>query len=278
MPQNQLATLLPLIRGSIQATIILLLLPIPCFSATWLVGPKQDLKLPSQAAKVAKEGDSVLIEAGIYPEDVSIWSQNRLTLRGINGRPHLEAQGQSAESKAIWVIKGNDIRVENIEFSGAAVPDRNGAGIRFEGSNLTLSNCHFHHNQMGILTGANPISDILIEGSEFNDNTVDYERFHSLGHNIYIGGVRRFTLRNSYVHDAQTGHNVKSRAKENYILYNRIDDERNASSYLLDLSEGGQAFLIGNQFRQSPYSDNSAMVSFAAVGFGMPATIVLSGQ
>lgn len=236
----------------------------PCVAATLLVGPQYPLKLPSQAAQLAKDGDWVLIAADSYPGDVAVWKQNQLTIRGVAGRPHLIANGRSAEGKAIWVLKGDHILVENIEFSGAQVADLNGAGIRFEGSHLILRNCHFHHNQMGILTGANPSSDILIEGSEFNHNTVDFRRYGKLGHNIYIGSIRRFTLSHSYIHDAQTGHNVKSRAMENYLLYNRIGDEQLASSYLVDFPDGGEAFVIGNQFRQAPDTENASMLSFAA--------------
>ncbi|CAG1021821.1 hypothetical protein MTYM_01273 [Methylococcales bacterium] len=250
-------------RSVIGITATTILLSSPSDSVTWLVGAQHELKLPSQAAKLAGDGDIVLIAAGSYAGDVASWRQNRLVLRGMGGRPHLKAQGNAAEDKAIWVFKGQDIRVEDIEFSGTAVRALNGAGIRFEGTHLTVINCHFHHNQMGILTGANPASDILIDGSEFNDNSVDYRLYGKLGHNIYIGNIRRFTLRHSYVHDADTGHNVKSRAQQNYLLYNRIGDEHHASSYLVDFPDGGQAFVIGNQLRQSPQSENSTMLSFA---------------
>lgn len=244
--------------------IFVLLLNVSAHGATLQVGPQRALKKPSEAAKLAEDGDTVSIDAGEYVEDVAIWRQDRLTLRGTGGHAHLIANGKTAERKAIWVIKGNDVAVENVEFSGARVADRNGAGIRFEGSGLTLRNCHFHDNEMGLLTGANPFSTIMIEGSEFNDNTVDYRRYGKLGHNIYIGAVRRFILRNAYVHDASTGHNVKSRAQENYILYNRITDERHGSSYLVDLPDGGTGYLIGNLFRQSTLSENSTMLAFAA--------------
>lgn len=235
----------------------------PALSDTLNVGPKRALKRPSDAARVAKDGDTVAIDAGDYPGDVAVWHQHRLILQGTGGRAHLKADGKFAEGKAIWVIKGNNAVVENIEFSGAAVADLNGAGIRFEGTHLTIRNAHFHDNQMGILTGSNPGSDIMIEGSEFNDNTVDYRRHGKLGHNIYIGAIRRFKLVNCYVHDAHTGHNVKSRARENYLLYNRITDEHGASSYLIDLPNGGDAFIIGNLLRQSPGSDNWTAVAYA---------------
>ncbi len=244
-------------------TIFALLLCCPALSATLSVGPERILKQPSDAARIAKNGDTVNIDAGNYSGDVAIWRQHRLTLRGTGGRAHLQANGNSAEGKATWVIKGNNVVVENIEFSGATVADLNGAGIRFEGTHLTVRNAHFHDNQMGILTGSNPRSDILIEGSEFNDNTVDFRRHGKLGHNIYIGAIRHFALRNCYIHDAVTGHNVKSRARENYLLYNRITDEHGASSYLIDLPNGGDAFIIGNVLRQSPGSDNWTAISYA---------------
>ncbi len=247
-------------------TVLTLALSGVSYADTLQVGPGRVYQTPGAAARAARDGDIIAIDAGVYAGDVAVWPQHRLRLRGVGGRAQLQAQGNAAEEKAIWVLKGDDIVVENIEFSGAQVNHKNGAGIRFEGANLTIRNAHFHHNEMGILAAPHPSSDILIEGSEFNDNTVDYPRYGRLGHNIYIGNVRRFTLRNSYVHDASIGHDVKSRARENYILYNRIMDEHNGSSYLVDLSEGGQAYLIGNLFRQGPNTDNPVLIAFAPEG------------
>lgn len=65
----------------------------PCYAVTWLVGPEYSLKLPSQAAQQAHDGDIVLIAAGSYAGDVASWPQNRLILRGIGGRAHLIANG-----------------------------------------------------------------------------------------------------------------------------------------------------------------------------------------
>lgn len=228
------------------------------------VGPSFMYNTPSDIARVVRDGSIVEIEAGEYLEDVAVWRQSNITLRGIGGRVHLKSNGKTTEGKAIWVIKGNNVVIENIEFSGAKVASRNGAGIRMEGSNLTLRHCHFHDNEMGILTGKNLASEIIIENSEFNNNTVNYEQHKRLGHNIYIGEIAKFTLKGSYIHDAETGHNVKSRARENYILYNRITDEKLGSSYLVDLPNGGDAFIIGNIFHQNSVNDNYTLVSFSA--------------
>lgn len=227
------------------------------------VGPSQALRLPSDAAAVARDGDTVEIEAGVYDGDVAVWRQNRLTVRGIGGRAHLRARGNHAEGKAIWVIKGNNVTVEGIEFSGATVPDRNGAGIRQEGRNLTVRDCHFHDNENGILAGDHPRSKIVVEYSIFEDNGYGDGRTHA----VYVNGIRRFVFRYNWSHHTRIGHNVKSRAKRSYILYNRImDGGDGTSSYAVDLPNGGYAVLLGNVIQQGPETDNSTIVSFGAEG------------
>ena len=119
------------------------------------VGPSRTYKVPSEAASVAKDGDIIEIDAGDYLGDTATWKQNNLTLRGVGEKAHLIANGQSAGGKAIWVIQGNNTTLENIEFSGATVPDQNGAGIRQEGNNLTLQDDFAAPNIHAPLTGNN---------------------------------------------------------------------------------------------------------------------------
>jgi hypothetical protein len=237
-------------------------------ATTLRVGPQHALKAPSAAAKVARDGDRIEIEAGVYAGDAAVWRQSGLTLRGIGGRAHLQADGAQAEGKGIWVIKGNDTIVENIEFSRAKVPDRNGAGIRLEGRNLTVRNCYFHDNENGILAGSNGASDVFIEHSEFARNGAG----DGQSHNLYIGTVRTFTLRESYVHHAMVGHNVKSRALKNVIENNRIMDEADGrASYAIDLPDGGISFVVGNVLQQGPKSENSTILAYAAEKYRNPA-------
>jgi len=227
------------------------------------VGPGRPLPLPSWAARCAKDGDTIEIDAATYSGDVAVWTQSNLTIRGVGGRPHLDAAGATAEGKGIWVIKGHHTTIENIEFSGAAVDDGNGAAIRQEGRGLTVRYCHFHHSQEGILTGADPDSEILVEYSEFSHHGFPDGK----SHNMYIGAVKKFTIRFSYVHHAQVGHNVKSRARETLVLYNRIMDEADGnSSYAVDIPSGGRAYLIGNLIQHGRLAENPAIVSYGAEG------------
>jgi hypothetical protein len=224
------------------------------------VGPKEQLKRPSDAARVAQDNDIVEIEADRYVGDVALWTQNGLLLRGVNGRPHLDSQGRTAQDQGIWVFRGNDIAVENIEFSGARSRSRNGSGIRFFGRNLTVRDSYFHDNEDGVLTYISPDGDILLERSVFAHNGAG----DGQSHNIYIGKVRSFTLRFSYSHDSVKGHEVKSRARINRIEYNRLTDEDDGnSSYLIDIPEGGSAYVIGNVLEKGGRSDNPNAISFA---------------
>ena len=230
---------------------------------TLRVGPDRSLTTPSAAAAVARDGDTVLIDAGVYVGDVATWTQDDLTLRGDGGRAHLQADGQSAQGKAIWVIAGDRTTVDRIEFSGATVPDQNGAGIRQEGAGLTVTRSWFHHNQNGILTGANPESDIVIKRSRFFRSGAG----DGYTHNLYVGAVRSLTVTGSWLWGADVGHELKSRAATNTIVGNRIADDDATASYSIDLPNGGRALIAGNVVIQGPNSQNSTLVSYGAEGF-----------
>ena len=234
-------------------------------ASTLLVGPGHRFAMPCQAIAAARPGDTVAIDArgnGHYNGDVCGWSTNGLTIVGISGRAHIDAAGRSSRGKAIWVIAGDDTRIENIELSGAAVPDRNGAGIRQEGAGLVVAHSYFHDNQDGILAGDNAGSDIVVESSEFARNGAG----DGYSHNMYIGHVRSFTLRYSWSHDAKVGHLVKSRAYRNDIRYNRLTGETGTSSYELDLPNGGLSYVVGNVIQQGSRTQNPALVEFGLEG------------
>ncbi len=250
--------------------------------ANWIrVGLDQRVTTIAEAARVARDGDTVEIEAGLFTDDVASWPQDNLTIRAVGGRARIASHGASAEGKAIWVIKGTGVLIENIEFTGAHVRDRNGAGIRHEGGKLTVRNCLFERNEMGILTWNRETAELVVEGSEFRDNAVasDYRAGDAIGHQIYVGSISSFTLRDSYVHGGAFGHLVKSRALRNFIINNRLtDDDAGQASYELEFPNGGVAYAIGNIIAQSAMTHNSDLVSFGAEGYRSPTERTVSGQ
>ena len=225
----------------------------------------------ASAASAAEDGDIIEIEAGEYTGTgiVATWPDSNLTVRGVNGRAHLNASGVTiSNGKAIFLTTGDNITIENIEFSNAAVPDENGAGIRHEGSLLTVRNCYFHDNQNGLLTSNSGNGEVVVENSEFNHNGLGSAGYT---HNMYIGHIARFTLQFSYSHHATHGHNVKTRATENHVLYNRIMDETTGiASYQIDVPNGGLTYIVGNVVHQGTNAENSRLLSYAAEGATNP--------
>ena len=251
-----------------QSTVLLCLLvllarPTVLAQATtvWQVGPERDLKSPSAAAGVAGHGDTIEIDAGRYANDYAIWHQDDLTIRGVGGLAHLHSKGLIPNGKGIWITYGDNILIENIEFSGASVRSTNGAGIRHEGGDLTLRNTFFHDNEFSVLSGRNTDAHIEVRASRFWFQ----RRQTRFSHGIYIGTAKRFTLMGSHFKGTDLGHQVKSRALANHILYNRIEDVAGGnSSRLIDLPNCGRSFIIGNDLHQAATADN-----FNAIGYGM---------
>ncbi|MFC6414453.1 right-handed parallel beta-helix repeat-containing protein [Massilia varians] len=249
------------------------LAPVSASAATLSVGAGKTYARPCQAFAVAKSGDIVEIAGNAtYSGDVCGISTSNLTIRGVNGRPKIDAAGKNAMGKGTWVIIGSNITIENVEMYGAKVPDQNGAALRLEGTNFTLRSSYLHDNENGILTGANTQSNILIERSEFARN--GYGTGYT--HNLYIGNVGSLTFRYNYSHDAHVGHNLKSRARVNTIAYNRFSSspagEQGARkpSYEINLPNAGTAYIIGNVIQQPASNSNPAMVAFGEEGTSNP--------
>lgn len=214
----------------------------------------------------AADGDVIEIAPGDHRGQVGVIAQMKLTLRGIDGpqgRPVLHADGASAEGKAILVVRGGDIRIENLAFRGARVRDRNGAGIRFERGRLLVLGCLFADNENGLLAGNEPGAELEVRDSEFMQAPVGTP----LPHLLYVGRIARFVLQGSRVWGGADGHLVKSRAIESHVRYNELaDGALGRAAYELEFPNGGLAYVIGNVIGQSPTSSNPVLLSYGSEG------------
>jgi hypothetical protein len=276
-------------------------------AATLTVSPGGQYPTVCSAVSAAQNGDTVLIEANheipyIAPPDPNhsdgrtdcVVNQNYLTIRGIHGRPILDAgpdafaQGTYVQ-KGILVLNGHDIVVDNLELrnAGALVNPNNSdaSGIRIQdgtnaapsGGNITISRCYIHNNDQGVLSGNSGPG----VGQWFSPNpfiTFQLDDFYDNGdgsgstHNMYIGfdGFVKlhFTLKNSKSRDAYVGHDVKTRAPFNYILNNQISDKVGDTSYELDFPLGGTTYVQNNLIYSSainPDLGNNNLMIFADI-------------
>jgi hypothetical protein len=245
---------------------------LPAAAATLSVGPGKTYATPCKAFAVAKAGDVVEISAATYSGDVCGIYASNLTIRGVNGRPKIDAAGRNAMGKGTWVVVGNNVVIDNVEMFGAKVADQNGAALRLEGTNFTLRRSFLHDNENGILSGANTASNIVIESSEFARN--GYGTGYT--HNLYIGNVGSLTFRYNYSHDANVGHNLKSRARVNTISYNRFSSTpagqagSGQPSYEINLPNAGTSYVIGNVIQQPASNQNPALLTYGEEGASNP--------
>lgn len=237
----------------IAATALALLLCAGAAQArTLLVGPGQALKLPSQAAAIARDGDRVVIAPGRY-EDCAVWHASRLVIEA--GGPGVVLAHRTCAGKGIFVIDGRDVTVEGITFMDAHVPDHNGAGIRAEGGSLTVSNSQFIGNENGILAGGPSGTVLRVTGSSFTRNGSCQG---ACAHGVYAGTpIRLLQIDHCRFFDTRIGHHVKSRARKTVITNTRIEDGPDGTaSYLIDVPNGGDVLVQGNVLQKGPRSDN----------------------
>ncbi|PWS34254.1 hypothetical protein DFH01_26900 [Falsiroseomonas bella] len=228
--------------------------------ATLTVGTGQQYATIAAAVAASKDGDVLAVQAGTYTNDFATITTD-ITIKAVGGIAKLVATVAPPNGKAILITR-SDVTIQGLEFTGAKVPDGNGAGIRFEGGNLTILDSHFHHNQDGLLSGSYPDGTITIRRSEFGHNGTGDGKTHGL----YVGKIKSLVIEDSYFHDTRVGHEIKSRAIETVIRNSRIQDEDGTTSYSIDLPNGGKALLENNVIQQGAKSQNPAIVHFGGEG------------
>ncbi|HUN40102.1 MAG TPA: right-handed parallel beta-helix repeat-containing protein [Acetobacteraceae bacterium] len=239
----------------------------------WHVGPTEQYKTLSSIAKKLGDGDVVEIDAGTYrcTEQSIAWSANDITVIGVGAGAVFDATGCTISGdKGIFNPRGRNMIIDNIAFIGARGPSNNDAGIRLDGGGYVyITRSYFAHSQNGVLLTPGAPANIVIDHSVFDDNG-NCVNASGCGHNMYISNPQNadsFVLRFSYSHNADTGHEVKSRAQVNYILYNRLADEATGrASYEVDLPNGGLSYVIGNVIQKGPDAQNGNAIAYAEEG------------
>ncbi|MFM2423359.1 MAG: hypothetical protein RL291_1889 [Pseudomonadota bacterium] len=175
--------------------------------------------------------------------------------------------GATCEGKAALVLRGQAASVDGIIFQNMRVPDANGAGIRLEKGDLTVTRAIFRNSEQGILTAEDRSASIRIDQSTFS-GLGRCDRGLSCAHSIYIGGYGSLTVTNSRFERGNGGHYVKSRAARVTISDNAFDDTRGKeTNYMIDLPNGATGSIVRNIFVQGASKENySAFITVAPEG------------
>lgn len=221
------------------------------------VGLGEEYSTLNAAVNAASAGDTILVNAGTYVDDFTT-TRVPLTIESVGGMANFVAGSAPSNGKAILTADA-DLTINGLGFFNAAVPDGNGAGIRYEAGNLSIDNSLFQGNQDGLLAAPDPTGTISIDNSEFTGSGTG----DGLTHNIYVNDVAQLTIENSYFTDENTGHDIKSRAQNTIILDNRITDGTDgAASYEIDLADAGNATIAGNVIEKGEGAQNNSFISY----------------
>ena len=224
---------------------------------TLYMGPGETYQSMEQVQDVIQEGDIVEIVPGTYRDCASLGVDN-ITIRPKgwpNHKGKVRFQDVTCEAKGIFVITGDNVRIDSLEFINAKVPDLNGSGIRFNGKRLFVYDSYFYNNEVGIMTGDHPEADIVVSTSVFEYNGKAPPRW---GHGLYVNGAKRLKVTDSLFIKQKTGHHIKSRALYTEVIGNEIADGMDGNaSYSIDIANGGSVLIENNIIQKGPLSDNT---------------------
>ncbi len=238
---------------------LLVLAAFPVHAATLEAGKGKTFALPSAAIAAASAGDTIAIDQGVY-FDCAVVTKDRLTMIGMGDGAVMT--DKTCQGKAILVISGRDVILRNLVLTRARVPDRNGAGIRAEGDNLTIERVRFINNENGILAADAPNSTIRIRDSEFTDNG---RCAPECAHGLYVGHIKELDVQTTRFFRTYNGHHVKSRAANTILIGNDIaDGPDGAASYMVDIAEGGDLLMRQNTLAKGPKTASNRVVVLGA--------------
>ena len=244
--------------------------PRRCAVGAICVGRDQAYRHLSDALAVARPGVTIEITGGTYRESVAVRTRD-LTIRGVAGTPHIDCAGlRLAGDKACILLAADGISLENLDISGAVVPDAvgaNGACIRNEPNlNFTLRQISCHGSQDGLLTNG---GRVVIDNSEFYDNG-----WTALTHNVYLSGeCSTVTVRGSTFRDARVGHEFKSRCQRTEISDSLFRSTRGSRD--IDIPDGGDTMVYRSTLVKTAGAESEEIIGFAAESCAHPGDMIL---
>ncbi len=226
-----------------------------------------------RAIASAKNGAVIDIPAGDY-DLMDLKIARSITLRGDAGGGTVFRSAETTEKGILVPLAGVDLTVENVTFAGAKSWDRNGAGVRHEGRNLSIVNCRFLGNEDGILATGDPKGVITIVKSEFIDSGFGDGQSHA----IYVSSGGKLDISASRFVGTRIGHHIKSLADATIVRNTVMDDAYGRSSYAIDVSRGGDVTIENNKFIQAANADNYSIINYELSRGGAAARLVVTGN
>lgn len=206
-----------------------------------------------EAVRKASPVDTITVLPGVY-EQCAVISKGRLTIRAMVPGS-VTFQKKLCEGKAALVIGGQEATIEGLRFVGYTMKDGNGAGIRLEAGDLSVSRTVFEDSDTGLLSGNGLRGQATVSQSIFR--RLGRCRPDNCSHSLYMGRVEALTVKESLFEEGRGGHYIKARVKKVDIEDNLIDDTKGTrTNYLIDLPEGATGLIRGNALIKGTAAEN----------------------
>ena len=197
---------------------------------------------------------TILIAPGTYRQ-CAVQAGGHITFKAVKPGTAI-FEKVACEDKAALVLRGQGSVVDGLVFRGYRVSDGNGAGIRTEMGDLTVTNAMFLDSQEGILGGEPTGQKILIDHSTFA-GLGQCDESPGCSHAIYLANKGSVTITNSRFERGTGGHYVKLRVPNVSITDNSFDDTAGRkTNYMIDLPEGATGLIARNTFVQGRNKEN----------------------
>ncbi|MGV6801182.1 MAG: right-handed parallel beta-helix repeat-containing protein [bacterium] len=231
------------------------------------MAPYQDLE---RAIRAAGPGGIVTISEGRYEaHDLEI--RHDITLIGQGDV--IITTNRIVKKGLLIPLAGVSLNIRNITLMGAVSYDHNGAGIRHEGKNLTVTNCRFIKNEDGILATGTDDSTVTILSSTFIDNGYG----DGFSHGIYMSSGRKMIVEDSHFYGTRIGHHIKSIASQSTeIIRSEFDDRDGQPSYVIEVSGGGDLIISHNNIIRTTSAEQQTLFSYDTSRRGRVSTISIT--
>jgi len=242
----------------VAAFLLAVLMPVAAVGEVLRVGPGEAFEAPSQAARVARDGDTVVIAPGEY-FDCAVWPQNRIVITGPEDAATPAVLSDAAcQGKALFVVMGQQVTIRHLTFTRVRVSDGNGAGIRAEGRGLVVAHSRFVNNQSGILAADQPEDEIAVLDSRFERNGAVIGPLCVA--TVQAGALARLRIERSVFADARACDMVRAAAAQTEIVDSRFEDGvRGAAQRMVALS-GGRLLVRDSVFARGPMAAADAAI------------------
>lgn len=195
----------------------------------------------------------IVLASGTYRE-CAVIRRNNVMIEGLG----VVLSGRACAGKGALVVDGRGVTVKNIACEGIAVPSRNGACVRYQGTDLTLQSVLFSGSETGLLAGSGSGGLAILRSTFFRNGK------EGLAHQVYFNrpGDALIVGDSKFLAAQDEGHGIKTGARETILDKVVIDGTGGQMSRNIDAYNGGILRITDSVLVKAPSDANTNIIGY----------------